>query len=180
MNSEKNEIFKRLFRIILTTVFLLVVVPICMDRENDIAYAMEIANRVNKRVVLEKVKALDFNNAAPITDDNALKFLEPGEYKIKNLTGESTNYSFGLKINKDSTLPLQFLRIKINDNEVIDLIDYKCNEDDENEYYCLDSDFIVEEKDIDIFMWLSEETDNTAQGKKLIYSIFASENSNNI
>ena len=89
---------------------------------------------------LASVHVLKNNNYAlyPMNDEYAKNYLMPTSVQITNSTHQITNYAFGLKVSKDSTVNYKNLKISFRNNVSL-LSDYYYKEDESYYYFLLES-----------------------------------------
>ena len=106
----------------------------------------------------------------PISNEQALKNIEPTSIKVINDTKTTEDYSLYIKVSKNSTLDYNCLNIALN-NKIAALNEFILSEDEENYYFLLESNTIAGEiKEYSFMLWMDEKTDNSMQGKTLTYS----------
>jgi hypothetical protein len=106
----------------------------------------------------------------PISDDVAIKYVNPYKITLVNDSLTLENYDLVLKIDKSSTMDYKGLKISINGN-ISYLKDLNLTEDDDNYIILLDNDDIVgETRDYSVKLWLDENSSSEIQGKNLVMS----------
>lgn len=171
MNIINRRIMKIIFEMIITISIVGISIPVWNNSIGNTSYA-KIADYYSsgsyKKLNIEKLQDMKLNNIAPMEDKKALN-QEGTIIKITNGSNYNVSYKFYMKIDKDSTIDPETLKVSIN-NEIYYLQDKYTKETKNNYYYLLDNNEIQNNSEIyDIKLWISSETGNEMQNKTLAY-----------
>lgn len=109
------------------------------------------------------------NELYPMTDNYAINNLNKSTICITNSSNREINYQLLLKVNKESSIGLNNLKLRIGNN--ITKLDNYQYEDEGNYYYSVYSSKLGREDNtnVDYLIWLDENT-SIITGNNLIYS----------
>lgn len=117
-----------------------------------------------------EVTNLSLGAMFPISNEKALKNINPSSIKVINDTKTKEDYTLLMKVSKNSSLDYHCVNISLNNN-ITSLAKLTINEDEENYYFLLDSNSIDGEiKEYQFRIWMDEKTGNEMQGKSLSYT----------
>ena len=106
----------------------------------------------------------------PMTNNAALKNLEPCVLTVSNDTYTEEGYMLVLKIDKSSTLDYRVLNVSI-DGFISPLVDLPVLDEYENYYFVLDENTLKgAQKKYKVQLWMDASTGNEMQAKSLIMS----------
>ena len=137
-----NKLQRRLYQDVIITLLLVIIsIPVWLNFEltsvAKIASGYDNYNYVQYELLNDASKMV-----LPYEDDEALIKCETQDLIVYNNSNTLEDYSLVLKINKDTTLNLNNIRINVN-YEVDYLNEYEVFEDTISYYYILDKDSIV-------------------------------------
>ncbi len=138
-------------------------------RNGEVIEAMNSVDNNRSYAYVDIVKESKYL-LAPMKDEEALESLVPKTISMQNGTHLNTDYAFGLKIDKASTLDYQNIKIAFN-HEVSYLKDFYEKEDNDYYYFVFDKGSLSDanQKTYEIQLWLDENTTLNYSNKNLLY-----------
>lgn len=164
-----------IIEIIFISLFLVIFVPIL--KNNSIKLTMAANNMISIGSIELTETYSSSDTFLPMTDEFAIKNGDKTILNLKNKSSILKNYTLLLRVEKNSTLNIEYFNYSINNSvynfkEKIDIADEHYN------YYEIYNNSLSENesRDIEFYMWLKSTTGNEAMNKNLTYSFIIKEN----
>ena len=135
---------------------LVICIPIFVNASSN--YNNSLKRIVNDDIVITNMVHNSFGLSA-LSDEDVLNMSNDNLFSIVNKKDKEYKYSLYLRVNKDSTIDVDKVKIKL-DNEIFNLKDIYDSEDDKYYYYLLKSDKILDEVDFSYLVYLDNDTTN--------------------
>ena len=135
---------------------LVICIPIFVNASSN--YNNSLKRIVNDDIVITNMVHNSFGLSA-LSDEDVLNMSNDNLFSIVNKKDNEYKYSLYLRVNKDSTIDVDKVKIKL-DNEIFNLKDIYDSEDDKYYYYLLKSDKILDEVDFSYLVYLDNDTTN--------------------
>ncbi len=153
MNKEVRSLVMEISFIVL---LLVICIPIFVNASSN--YNNSLKRIVNDDIVITNMVHNSFGLSA-LSDEDVLNMSNDNLFSIVNKKDKEYKYSLYLRVNKDSTIDVDKVKIKL-DNEIFNLKDIYDSEDDKYYYYLLKSDKILDEVDFSYLVYLDNDTTN--------------------
>ena len=153
MNKEVRSLVMEISFIVL---LLVICIPIFVNASSN--YNNSLKRIVNDDIVITNMVHNSFGLSA-LSDEDVLNMSNDNLFSIVNKNDKEYKYSLYLRVNKDSTIDVDKVKIKL-DNEIFNLKDIYDSEDDKYYYYLLKSDKILDEVDFSYLVYLDNDTTN--------------------
>ena len=153
MNKEVRSLVMEISFIVL---LLVICIPIFVNASSN--YNNSLKRIVNDDIVITNMVHNSFGLSA-LSDEDVLNMSNDNFFSIVNKKDKEYKYSLYLRVNKDSTIDVDKVKIKL-DNEIFNLKDIYDSEDDKYYYYLLKSDKILDEVDFSYLVYLDNDTTN--------------------
>ena len=153
MNKEVRSLVMEISFIVL---LLVICIPIFVNASSN--YNNSLKRIVNDDIVITNMVHNSFGLSA-LSDEDVLNMSNDNLFSIVNKKDNEYKYSLYLRVNKDSTIDVDKVKIKL-DNEIFNLKDIYDSEDDKYYYYLLKSDKILDEVDFSYLVYLDNDTTN--------------------
>ena len=153
MNKEVRSLVMEISFIVL---LLVICIPIFVNASSN--YNNSLKRIVNDDIVITNMVHNSFGLSA-LSDEDVLNMSNDNLFSIVNKKDKEYKYSLYLRVNKDSTIDVDKVKIKF-DNEIFNLKDIYDSEDDKYYYYLLKSDKILDEVDFSYLVYLDNDTTN--------------------
>ncbi len=164
ISAINKLIIKKIIEIVFVLVFVVFSIFLWKS-ENAKNFLTAISLSDYKYTNINVESPIDFE-LYPITDKTALN-IKPFKINVVNETYTKEYYNLALKIAKNSTLDINFLKIMIA-NDVYNLIDLERKDDELYYIFILDKDYLVgTNKYYEIRLWLNTLADNRMQNKEI-------------
>ena len=153
MNKEVRSLVMEISFIVL---LLVICIPFFVNASSN--YNNSLKRIVNDDIVITNMVHNSFGLSA-LSDEDVLNMSNDNLFSIVNKKDKEYKYSLYLRVNKDSTIDVDKVKIKL-DNEIFNLKDIYDSEDDKYYYYLLKSDKILDEVDFSYLVYLDNDTTN--------------------